>query len=61
MAYRIKRHQLRTYDTEARAEAYCRVLRARFPGVSFHPVVSTLPAYAFKWLIRANGRAYVGY
>ena len=51
---------LRSYRSEKRAEAYARVLRARFPEREFKVVLSPFYAYAFRWLIRVGKGAYVG-
>lgn len=50
---------LRSYSTIGRAQSYARKLAARFPERTFVVVLSPLPSYAFRYLIR-TGSAFVG-
>lgn len=50
---------LRSYATLGRALAYARRLSHRWPHRTFVVVLSPLPEYAFRYLIK-TGSAYVG-
>lgn len=49
---------LRNYSTIGRAQSYARKLAAKYPDRTFVVVMSPLPSYAFRWLIK-TGSAFV--